>query len=139
MVNILLTPSRILPQLTQQIYGQSLELFSKTWTDSFETELQDIISNIAREITDLRDGKEIDFAQKIKEYVDAHCYEQALSINVIAEEFGFSPSYITRFFRLQTGYTLKDYIDKQRMERASLLLATSSLNAQRICGGNWLL
>ncbi len=54
-------------------------------------------------------------------------FDQELKIKDIAEEVGISPAYLQRLFKDQTGKTLVDKITELRIEKAKLLLETSSL------------
>lgn len=55
-------------------------------------------------------------------YVNEHYRDSSISLETIAARFGFSPSYATRFFKDQSGYSLMRYIDMLRMEKAKQLL-----------------
>jgi len=120
------------PQLTKQLYSESMDLLSKAWTNSFEVELTEVITNAADKVSKLRHDDKQDFVKRVTVYVDTHCYEQTLSINEIADHFDFTPSYLTRLFRTYTGYTLKNYIDKNRMKEAKRLLAESNKTLKEI-------
>ncbi len=54
-------------------------------------------------------------------------FDQDLKIKDIAEEVGISPAYLQRLFKEQTGKSLVDKINELRIEKAKILLETSSL------------
>lgn len=56
------------------------------------------------------------------DYIDQNCTRPELSLESIAEAFGLSPYYVSRFFREQNHINLKDYIANLRIERAKELL-----------------
>jgi len=50
----------------------------------------------------------------------------------IAQFVHFHPSYLSRFFRKKTGWSLSEYIVRQRIEHAKLMLAQSDLRIGHI-------
>lgn len=73
---------------------------------------------------------------KIIEYVNSNCHLN-LSNSLIGEKFHYHPNYLNKLFIKHTGYPLHKYIVTRRVEKAQLLLSTSSLSATEIafnCG-----
>lgn len=54
---------------------------------------------------------------KIVNYIDQH-YKENLSIQVLADHFYVSQSYLSRYFKQNFGTTIKEYIDSVRLEKA---------------------
>ena len=54
---------------------------------------------------------------KIVNYIDQH-YKENLSIQVLADHFYVSQSYLSRYFKQNFGTTIKKYIDSVRLEKA---------------------
>lgn len=74
--------------------------------------------------------------QKVLTRIDADLTAD-LSLKTQAELLSVSPSYLSSHFKKETGKNLTDYINEKRMERAALLLQTSSLQIQTVaqkCG-----
>lgn len=112
-------------------------LIEDLFTSNFETarQLEDSIICIIREMCDFnaeKTDKNIELKESITEYVTKNCYDNNLSLEVIASEFKLSPSYITRFFKEQTGYTLKQYIDRLRLDKSRDLLKNTDLTLSQI-------
>lgn len=59
-------------------------------------------------------------------YIKTH-YEQDIKIKDIADEIRISPAYLQRLFKKETGKTLTEKINELRIEKAKILLETSSL------------
>lgn len=60
----------------------------------------------------------------IFDFIDAH-YDQPITLNSVAQSFGYSSAYLTDLVRRQTGHSLYRWIVKRRMTAAcSLLLET---------------
>ncbi len=60
-------------------------------------------------------------------------YFKNLSLEFLADFFGFSKYHLCRIFKKYTGYTINQYITLLRIERAKELLKTTSLPANKIC------
>jgi AraC-like DNA-binding protein/mannose-6-phosphate isomerase-like protein (cupin superfamily) len=72
--------------------------------------------------------------QKITEvasYISANCAE-ASSLDYVAKRFFMSKSYLSRIFKEITGYTVNEYINVNRIQKARVLLAESDLNITEI-------
>lgn len=67
---------------------------------------------------------------KIKNYIREHIDE--VNRSQIAEYFYLSPSYLSKLFRRETGESLIDYIQKQRIELAKELLLYSEYSISDI-------
>ena len=70
--------------------------------------------------------------QKLFQYLDTHL-ENTPSIPDIAEEMGYSVSYLAREFKKQTGQTMQQYLRSRRIELAKLALLSSNDSIQNIC------
>ncbi|MCM1026698.1 MAG: response regulator [Roseburia sp.] len=104
-----------LPYLTYMSAWQSLELFEKA------------LSHIAGRLQELEAKEESrDVIRETMKYIRQRL-DTDLSVSEIAEFAGMNPEYLTKLFKKNTGYTLKEYIIKEKMESAKMLLATTSL------------
>lgn len=83
-------------------------------------------------VHDCRSGAASPLMQKLREYLDTHL-EKAPSVPQIAEELGYSASYLAREFKKQTGLTMQQYQRSRRIELAKLALRSSSNSIQDIC------
>ena len=68
---------------------------------------------------------------RIERYISEHL-DADLSLEVLAREIHYSPSYLSRTFKLHTGGSLSSYVKKARIERAKLLLANTDYQVQEI-------
>ena len=55
-------------------------------------------------------------------------------VSELAERVGMNPEYLTRIFKKSTGYSLKKFIDNEKMEVAKMLLATTNLPVTIVSG-----
>ncbi len=104
-----------LPYLTYMNAWQGLDLF------------EEALSHIAGRLQELSgEGPLRDVVQETAKYIRQHL-DTDLSVSEIAEYVGMNPEYLTKLFKKNTGYTLKEYIVNEKMESAKMLLTTTSL------------
>lgn len=79
--------------------------------------------------------EKINYIQKIKDHVQMF-YADKLSIENLASSLGLSRSYLTDQFRKQTGYSIRQYILKTRLQAAKrhLMNGCSVKEAAILCG-----
>ena len=65
------------------------------------------------------------------DYIGIHINEK-LSINELAERAGYSEYYFSRKFKQEMGCTLTEYIMREKIERAKVLLSTTSMSIMDI-------
>ncbi len=58
------------------------------------------------------------------DYILTHM-EDEVSIAVLAQQFGYTPYYLSRKFKAETGMSVAEYIDSVRIEKAKVLLLGS--------------
>ncbi|MDF2719768.1 MAG: transcriptional regulator, AraC family, partial [Paenibacillus sp.] len=71
------------------------------------------------------------YAEHMMKWIEHH-FTEDFSLSRLASELHLSPNYVSNMFRQYTGSTLRDYVSRKRLERACLLLETSSLSIERI-------
>lgn len=67
----------------------------------------------------------------VLEWLEQH-YQEQFQLEKLSSEVHLSPSYLSRMFRSHTGTTLTGYLNKKRLEEASLLLLTTALPVSQI-------
>lgn len=65
------------------------------------------------------------------DYVSLHVAEK-ITVADIAGHLSYADYYLTARFKKETGETLRDYISRQKIEQAKLLLSSTNLNVQDI-------
>lgn len=65
------------------------------------------------------------------DYISLHL-EEPLSLSELAKRAGYSEYYLSRKFKKETGESVSEYIRRERLERAALLLRTTQEDAQKI-------
>lgn len=104
-------------------------------------------THIPTSLTDLSMKMFLDFTQRVrnirngpqlsKPILDCCAYVQAnllgsLELKTIANEIGYSEYYLTKKFAAEMGMKLNEYIKRQRVEYAKILLASSDKSVQEI-------
>ena len=67
----------------------------------------------------------------ICEYI-AEYADQELTTEALSNEFGFSRSYFSIYFKKHTGYTIHEFVTRCRLERAKYLLMEDILSVEQI-------
>lgn len=74
---------------------------------------------------------ENDFSSRIKEYIEKN-YMKPITLNDMSKELNFTPSYISRKFKQETGLTFIEYIQRKRMEQSGRLIANTDKKISEI-------
>lgn len=72
----------------------------------------------------LKRNKKLNRLSLITDYIKEN-YDSDLSLEALAETFGYSPTYLSRMFRKYAGITYKSYLQSVRLERALRELANT--------------
>jgi AraC-like DNA-binding protein len=108
------------------------------FSPKYETmeELQQLVvhfcSKVCKYIKAQKESKNVQLYQHVLVYINEKYTEPSISLESIAELFGVSPSYLSRYFKDQTGYPLMRYIDGMRMDKAKELLKNSDTKLKDI-------
>jgi len=97
--------------MTQCSYAQSTLLLELTNECIFRHHLQQD-EKIPQRIADLMEWLQLN-------------YDTSLSVAGIAEKFGYHPSYLTALFKRGSGYTVTEYLNRQRVHVAKNLLTST--------------
>ncbi|WP_127581497.1 helix-turn-helix domain-containing protein [Paenibacillus koleovorans] len=54
--------------------------------------------------------------RELRAYLETHYTDQNLSLTAVADKFGISSSYLSRYFKTQTGTNFVDYVNRCRIE-----------------------
>jgi len=67
-----------------------------------------------------------------KTYIESH-YDQSISLEDVANQIQLSPYYFSKLFKEHIGMTYIDYLTKVRIERAKVLMRSTSKSQKEIC------
>ena len=72
----------------------------------------------------------------VADYITSHCTE-SISLENLADAFFVNKCYLSRIFKEVTGFTVNEYINIHRIDKAHVLLTTTSMSVSDIareCG-----
>ena len=75
------------------------------------------------QFSDIRHAQAIHLCMQ---YMDNHYYDK-ITLEKLAEMVYLSPSYLSRIFKKETGYTINEYLIQVRIEKAKRLLHRKDL------------
>ena len=99
-------------------------------------QLLDFRNSAIRELTDRVAAKHnkprsSSFVESAKDYIRKH-YREKIYLSEVAEVLGISEGYLSRLFRSETGGCFQDYVNEERVNRASNLLLYSDFSLTQI-------
>jgi AraC-like DNA-binding protein len=107
------------------------EYFNVETLNNFNTidELTDIIKRICYDLcSGIKQSKEshnFDLKDKLIRYVEENYNNNSFCVKAMSDDFGLSQSYLSRFFKDQTGQSISDYQLLLRIEKAKYYLKAS--------------
>ncbi len=139
-----------LPIKTKSRIGIDIELinlyttFNRVWLEKDETyvmECRGILMRILAKLIKMQNQKENSYdlrIEKIKQFI-INNYHNKLEIKELADIIDLNPVYLGTLFKEKTGYTINQYINIIRINKAEGLLVTGECNvtqATYYCGFN---
>ena len=89
---------------------------------SYEALIEDIVSILMTFRSDTKNpDRYAELADSVEEYLVKN-YNKNITNNILAKEFGFVPSYISRIFKRQKGSSPNEYLTHYRIELAKKLI-----------------
>ena len=70
---------------------------------------------------------------KCQNYIISHLSEK-ITVPQIAESVGLNPGYISQLFKKETGISISEYIQNERVNKAKTLLSETDNSLSEICG-----
>ncbi|WP_249730720.1 helix-turn-helix domain-containing protein [Paenibacillus sp. J2TS4] len=98
-------------------------------------ELDQEVSKICQTICDSirrKEENQSELMRSILEYLHQMIFQPTFSVAVVADSIGISPSYLSRYFKEQTGMTITDYVNMLRLKETEKLLKESDVSIQEI-------
>ncbi|MCR2806804.1 helix-turn-helix transcriptional regulator [Paenibacillus soyae] len=128
--------------ITKEILGYIRE-FNQVWMNKepfymiqaralFELILHRLLSNNRRQTMALVDLR----IKKLTAFLSDH-YSDDITMNELARQFNLHPVYLGKLFKLNTGSTFKEYLNRIRINNAERLLSGSGLTVREVaerCG-----
>jgi len=121
---------RILDILT--VMRRELEQRKVGYQEILKNRLMEIIIITMRNIMDdsMKDVK-TEITLQMMDYIHNY-YPQHRLLTTYCERYHYSPQYVSRKFKLDTGFTVSEYLQRTRIEKSCALLAGSRLSVAEI-------
>lgn len=95
------------------------------WLQQFTSELLDNLDAIQK-------GQQHRYASEALSYIQKNYSDPNLSLSMLAEHVGSTPSYLSKLIRQGTSKTFNEHLCEVRISEAKKLLATSSMLIKEI-------
>lgn len=113
--------------------GETFKYLARISTaEDMSATLKRLYRAICDKVIDDRSDHSDLLVSKIRGYIDNHYGSNELSLTTIADHVGLNPSYLSTFYKKQTGHNVTEYITALRMKEAKTLLAESDLTVAQI-------
>ena len=109
------------------LFAQQLET-----VDALENQMIQFGKKVCYHIENQKESKNYTLRDEIMDYIHKVYANQNITLETIADQFLLSSSYITKFFKEQTGYPLMKYIDSLRMQKVKELLKSTKFNIKEV-------
>lgn len=76
-----------------------------------------------KQLGEYRNHERINVLETALQYIDAHLFEEELTLDKVAERLGMTPTYFSHYFKKKTNENFVQYRLRKRIERAKQLLA----------------
>lgn len=93
--------------------------------------LMRILPNKAITHPDSGSGEGCSMVQKLLHHLHTH-YQEPISLAIVAKQFNWNASYISRVFKQHIGQSFTDYLHSLRITRATSLLASTTMSIMDI-------
>ncbi|HCL02339.1 MAG TPA: hypothetical protein DHW61_07980 [Lachnoclostridium phytofermentans] len=85
---------------------------------------EDVIVSKETNITSLPDASNCSVCKKALAYINDHHCDSNISLNLVADEFHISQSYLTRIIKKNTNLSFTEYLNELRIKQAIFLLSS---------------
>jgi AraC-like DNA-binding protein len=97
-------------------------LISMDTLDDMTEYIKSVYKRICIEMVKVKESSNFDTRDKIIEYIERNYSDPTIYLSSVAEKFGFSESYLSRFIKDQTGIGFTSYLTQIRLAKAKELM-----------------
>lgn len=98
----------------------------------FREKMAGLTIEMCRQFAEFKDSRNNERKSEILDYVNCHYGDSSMGLESVADEFGVSSNYLSRFFKQETGCSFIQYVTMIRMDRARELLVNSNKQIKEI-------
>ena len=114
----------------QEVDMKKVCMFSSL--SEFEEKASWFTSEICRQYAMFKETSSNKMKSGILNYVNTHFGDSNMGLETVADEFGISANYLSRFFKAETGCTFIQYVTMIRMDKARELLVDTDMPIKEI-------
>ncbi len=111
---------------------EALYLEKVMYEDDIFNNISGIFNDMCDYVNKQKKSHNKNLEQRIVEYINLQFMDSQLSLCSVAERFDISETYLSYFFREQTGETFSHYIERIRIEYAYKLLKDKSMKVNQV-------
>jgi two-component system response regulator YesN len=97
-----------------------------------ESALIEFADRLVASVQNTRKKKNSRLVDNIIKFIDEHMADPTLGLSSLSAYFYSNPSYLSRTFKQQVGYTVVEYLTMQRIEKAKSLIKKENKMAYEI-------
>lgn len=98
----------------------------------FREKMAGLTIEMCRQFAEFKDSRNNERKSEILDYVNCHYGDSSMGLESVADEFGVSSNYLSRFFKQETGCSFIQYVTMIRMDRVRELLVNSNKQIKEI-------
>ena len=118
-----ITPDR--PDTVCELFEKCYQLFNDKH-NNYEYLCMSLLYEILSHLNLYKDELNISAFERSLQYLKAHIFDIDLTINGLCSAHGISRTYFNKLFKEQFGITPKEYIRREKIEKAKMLLLNGS-------------
>ncbi|WP_238650614.1 helix-turn-helix domain-containing protein [Paenibacillus piscarius] len=107
-------------------------LFACETFEEMETELLQILETVCQMVHERKRSHNTELKEQLLEFIHENYNDVNLGLTHISERFRFHPTYVSKYFKEQTGTNVIDYINQYRIEEAKRILQADDLTVQEV-------
>lgn len=121
----------------QGVWKQIQELMALERPDMIYVAIREAFASLCNRAYSTRSSHNDNMRDSILQYLSENYNNPDMGLDMVARAFGIAPSYLSRFFKEQTGGNFLTHVNRLRVEHAAQLLRTTELpyaKVAELCG-----
>lgn len=108
------------------------QLFTFESIDEMRHYIEGIFKDICELVNHQKTIKDDTLKQTIIDYIDQVLTDRGMSLQMVAQHFNISTSYLSKYCKEQYGWGFHDYVNRKRIEKAMSMIATTKSDITNI-------
>jgi AraC-like DNA-binding protein len=128
-INIQLTTIKVIEQmeLSSEIKVYPEDIYNFNTIDDMKLVIEELFRKICDIVNENKKSNNEELKNAIITFINNNYTDNQISLNMVASNFGISPSYLSRFFKEQFGCNFLDYVNRKRIELAKEQLSDNRM------------